>query len=160
VKEHRIVGVLALALVATCLTGIVTAANGALSYVPPTTYEDNTTPLVAADVSGYVVLCTYKETGATTAGSCASLTPSLIPYGGSTGTVTFVATAKGGEACFRLVTELKNGMRATVPSNIACKPVAALSPNSPGSLTITITLALTSSTPITVVASAPVVTRQ
>jgi hypothetical protein len=160
-KEHRIVGVLAFALIAVCIAGIANAATSTLAFTRPSTYSDGST-LPSSAITGYVVTCTFTPTGGT-ASACTGLTGSPLAGGtNQAGSITFTAPAAGGQACVKLFTQTATAADP-VGSSPACTTVAdTRTPGSPTNVTVTVTVALqiSSDTPIRVAVSEPVVTRK
>lgn len=134
--------------------------NAAISFTRATTYTDNSA-LATADITGYAVGCTFAPTGGTAA-ACTGFTGSPLAGGSNqAGTVTMTVPAAGGQVCFTLKT--LTAIASSAGTAPFCKTFADTRvPGDPtnATLTITLTLNLTSASPITVaLAGPPVVTR-
>jgi hypothetical protein len=112
-KTRLYASVLALAAASLLACKPAEAATGtaAITLTRPTAYTDGT-PLAAADIAEYPVVCRFTPTGAT--------------------------SSTGGRLCLR-IRATANGVNSD-PSNETCKDVPAVAPNAPGSVTITITI--------------------
>lgn len=152
-KEHRIVGILAAALILSCISGMAQAQawnTNVVSFSAPTTCSSGQS-IANCPVTGYRV-----ERSATLTGVYAAVgtTPSS-PY-------THLSAAAG-QNCYRVIALSAQG--ESVPSTVttaACKTNIEPSgpPNPPQSVTVTIQFDLKSASPITVGMAAPVVTKQ
>lgn len=140
------------------------AATGtaALTSQPTLTYTDGS-PLAAADIVGYAIDCQFTPTGASSASACAASPTSVTGSTASASVVVTYPASTGGKACFRMATKTASSVSAlsALGAN-SCVNLPALSPSAPGSVTVTITLALmlTSDSPITVAMSAPTIERK
>ena len=115
--------------------------NATLSYQRPTTFTDGSA-LAAAQIASYTVTCTFRQTGQTATTPC-TLSSTTIPGGtSSSGSVTLTYPAAGGEACFRLATNV-NGYPPSDPSGESCKTFAAIQPSPPTGVTVTVIVAVT-----------------
>lgn len=138
--------------------GAATADPVALTFTRPVAYT-NGSALPTTAITGYAVDCTFTPTGGTAA-VCALTGSPLAGGTNQVGTVQLTYPAVGGEACFKLRTLVGQQTSAgTQPA--VCRTLAALVPNDPTNLTITITVAvnISSDTPIRVAVVEPVVTR-
>lgn len=137
------------------------SATGSIAATRPTTNSDGST-LAASDIAGYTWSCQFTPTGGNAA-PCAGFSGGTVTGSNPNTTVTFTAPAAGGKACFSGVTRTVAGM-VSAPSAItaaSCKDIAPSIPNPPGNVqvTVTLTLNLTSASPVTVaLAGPPVVT--
>ncbi len=133
-------------------TGIAT-----ISFTRPTTYSDGSA-LPASAITGYAVDCQFTPTG----GAAAPCTLTGSPFAGSvqSGNVTITYPPVGGSACFSLRTLV--GSLSSVASAASCKTFDAVTPSPPTNVVVTVSLSLnlSSASPITVVASTPVVTQK
>jgi hypothetical protein len=139
-KTRLYASVLALAAASLLACKPAEAATGtaAITLTRPTAYTDGT-PLAAADIAEYPVVCRFTPTGATSSTACTT-SPTALPGGTATGGAVTIANlpAKGGRLCLR-IRATANGVNSD-PSNETCKDVPAVAPNAPGSVTITITI--------------------
>jgi len=119
-------------------TAVAVAATGSLTYVRPTTREDNS-PLPASEIANYEITCTYTPTGGSAA-PCSGQSPLTFPGASLGGTVTFTVTADG-QACFVLRT-VDTGGRRSIPTNPACKAIVIAPPNPPTGVTVAVNLAI------------------
>lgn len=115
----------------------VLAATGStvITWTAPTSYTDNS-PLPASAITAYVIDCTLTPTGGVAA-PCV-FTPASFLGSAVTGTVSVTYPAQGGRACFSLRTSVSGTLSAA--SNVTCKDFAALTPNPPTNVTITISV--------------------
>jgi hypothetical protein len=130
---------------ALCLAGIATAATagtgtGALQFIAPTTYVDGSA-LPLSDIAQYDVDCGFKAKGATTYTACVNVSPTFLSATGTTGAVTFTLPPSGGDACFKLRTVTIGGA-VSAWTDAKCKTFAAVAPNAPSGLTVTVTVSV------------------
>jgi hypothetical protein len=131
-SEHRIVGILALALMALCMTGIAQAQQAwdenRISWMAPTTCTSGH-PIANCPVTGYRVERAASQTG-TFATVATSATTSYTH-----------TSAAAGVNCYRVIALSASGNSA--PSNVACKTNVQPSgpPTPPTNLTVVETTA-------------------
>lgn len=155
---ERNIGKFCFVIAAFCVIGVAKAATNspAVTWLKPTTYTDGSA-LPAASITGYKLGCLFTPT-AGTAVPC-TLSSSTAAGSAQTFTATLTYPAIGGSACFTVIATA--GGVDSAPSAAACKTFDALVPNPPSNVTVTVslTLNLSSQSPITVAMGTPVVTK-
>lgn len=120
------------------------------------------------DLTGFDIDCQFTPAGSTTAAPC-TYTPqskagAIVPGAALSASVTVTYPAAGGKACFRYRVKSATAVSDWSPylaNSASCATLAALVPSAPDGVTVTVTLSLrlTSDSPIAVVMSDPIVTR-